>query len=486
MADEDIGGYFSALRLIVDQESFDKGHRAIVTLEMKMKQQTDTSRAARNSWTEFTMGLASSLYVIKNVAEALEKMFGAMVKMNEQTAVTGLNAFKSGMTYETYLNQILGVGVIPGVDKNAFGKEMESANKLQQQALTAGKYDQNTATALALNGITNQSEELYKSTSQFIMDIFNSTLKKMRSDPKHAQSYEQRLTDILGPQSSTVASYLYVTGQNYSDLIGKGQSIRATDTGTSKKSLLTATEVNEIQQRIEEFLKLFSVEGLEGLRPILDAINQSLIDNKDSIISGIKDFSTNLTVFSRVMVKVNDVMQQWGVMFNPLSKEGMEFWKKFFTGQLPLVEGMKPLNQMFAPRPILDSSLRGRQDFSVALGSRSPKADKLRAVMSDAYNRMGYNFWTGKLDNPDINSIAAYSIAYTQMQKGQSIGNVQELIKAMQDIAKRNGVNPGDKIVRIYLNGLEKGSGLEDKEKDLLKQAIYNGVDSLIGAGGAR
>jgi hypothetical protein len=189
MADE-IGGYFARLRLIVDQEDFNKGVRSLSMLTMEVKQTSDKTVTAKDSWKDFMEGLASSIYVIKNVAAALKDMYGAMADTNKQTFAISNAAAGMGMgTRETMT--MLNAGNIAGINEKTMLASLQDMSG-KMGAIMTGKLSVEQGTAMGVLGLGIDTEKDKKAPA-ILSDIVNAALKQARALDPDERDYQSKL-----------------------------------------------------------------------------------------------------------------------------------------------------------------------------------------------------------------------------------------------------------------------------------------------------
>ena len=111
---EEIGGYFARLRLVVAQDDFNQGMRSLILLDAQIKTTGNHTRTATDAWANFTVKLASSIYIIKEVASALKGLFDNVAKSNQATLTTTLAAYTLGMKpneLQTFQNAFGALGI---------------------------------------------------------------------------------------------------------------------------------------------------------------------------------------------------------------------------------------------------------------------------------------------------------------------------------------------------------------------------------------
>jgi hypothetical protein len=189
MADE-IGGYFARLRLIVDQEDFNQGVRSLSMLTMEVKQTSDKTVTAKDSWKDFMVGLGASIYVIKNVAAALKDMYGAMADTNKQTFAISNAAAGMGMgTKET--TTMLNAGNIAGISEKTMLASMQDMSG-KMGAIMTGNLSVAQGTAMGVLGLGIDTEKDKKAPA-ILSDIVNAALKQARALDPGERDYQSKL-----------------------------------------------------------------------------------------------------------------------------------------------------------------------------------------------------------------------------------------------------------------------------------------------------
>lgn len=295
MADE-IGGYFARLRLIVDQEDFNKGVRSLAMMEYEIKQTSDKTATAKNNWKEFITGIAASVYILKTAASALKDMYNAFVQLNAQTLKVDFQAASMGMSPRD-LQSVFNAGAILGISQGAMsGSVGQLSDKLGM--ITKGEMDPKQATYMGGFLGMNFSNEIDKNPVVVLGDVIQAGLNTARGldkkDP-HYQSKLDSIASIIGSLIGDAGRVLYegllsepahkLGLYNWSDLLNQGNKLNFQTKGGMEGAGEFSIADNELKTAWNSIMHELAGAMGEKLTPVIKELVNYLINHKADIES---------------------------------------------------------------------------------------------------------------------------------------------------------------------------------------------------------
>jgi urease accessory protein UreF len=279
-------------------------------LTMEVKQTSDKTVTAKDSWKDFMAGLASSIYVIKNVAAALKDMYGAMADANKQTFGQTNAAAGMGIGAKDF-QSILNGGSLVGISPDVTQKGLQAFKAEMADIRATGTLNTAQATAMGILGLQIDKES-QKSPQAGIADVVDAALKKAvkDGDPGAARVLA---TKAAGGASSLVDAMfdalMNKTSQERGfrtaeDLFSRGSQLNFTTNGGITGASQFTLSLDALTAALGSIGKEASGKVGGALTPLHDALTQWLIDNKAEIeqaINGLVDAIKDVTSLLRII-----------------------------------------------------------------------------------------------------------------------------------------------------------------------------------------
>lgn len=383
MADE-IGGYFARLRLLVDQEDFNKGVRSLAMMEVEIKQTSDKTAVAKNNWKEFVTGIAAGIYIIKSAASALKEMYNAFVDINAKTLKVDFQAASMGMSPRD-LQSVFNAGSILGISQGAMsGSIGQLADKLGM--ITKGELDPKQATYMGGFLGLDFNKEKDKNPTVVLGDIVQAGLNKARGLDKKDPQYQSKLdsiASIIGSLTGDAGRSLYeglmsdsahnLGLNNWSDLSRQGAALNFQTNGGMKGGGSFSIADNELKTAWDSIMKELAGAMGSKLTPVIMELVNFLINHKADIEVVIKTIADVFGAFvhlgefigklfhfdSKAMGKLSaeadlsNVMLDAGMISPNVSKMSEKDKKRFFYDEMaindfnPLLASTNLINPAF-------------------------------------------------------------------------------------------------------------------------------------------
>ena len=335
MADE-IGGYFARLRLIVDQEDFNKGVRSLSMLEYEIKATADRTQTASHNWRDFTVSIAASIYIIKEAAQALKDMYGAIADTNRITAGTVYQATGMGMTGHELQSAEIAGGLF-GVNKGAMDSMLQQMSR-KMGAIKIGQLDVEQARDMALLNDTTGldiSKEMGKKSMDIEYDILRAALsaynKTDKSDTQEIEKIMGLVSTAGGEALVTILEGLINNKEEFPTVESLRKKVEELNL-TRDKSYKGAVGFDEANNELSAAWKslMTDLAGTLGtaLTPVIKDLVNFLITNKDAIHSafdGIAHFVTVLLGLDKVSVARNEGDQLMQKAANEYARTGKPY-----------------------------------------------------------------------------------------------------------------------------------------------------------------
>ena len=467
MADE-IGGYFARLRLIVDQEDFNKGVRSLSMMELEIKQTSDKTAVAKNNWKDFVVGIAAALYIIKDAAAALKEMYGAMVDINKGTMKTSFQANTLGMSPNDLQKTFNALGLF-GISKEAAGSVVQDLG-LKVGAIQGGVLDQAQTLAFAKLGLDPSTLWGKKPT-----DIIDATVdagvnmaRKAGGRPQDVEYASSLINQILGGVGLTLTGGLLSKEANDRGLwnMRDVEKEGARVTFTSPKVLSEGVTGALATARLDTAVGSVKQEaaGVIGgaLAPIQDELTNWLISHKEEIYTLIKGIAEAIIDIDRIMKIIwpKDAGQKAKTAAITDEAQLMKKYNFDSTGLTPS-DKMRFITDQFnsdatgfniAGMPggwakLFHDSINNPRHASVGTASLATSISRIPGDLGLAYSdEMKQNAIT-RLTNL-LTQTSAYTSFIHPNRKG-----IEDLSTSEQEAALMRAGVPQDVTVHLYVNG---------------------------------
>lgn len=343
---EEIGGYFARLRLVVAQDDFNQGMRSLILLDAQIKTTGNHTRTATDDWANFTVKLASSIYIIKEVASALKGLFDSVATSNQATLTTTLAAYTLGMKpneLQTFQNAFGAIGI-----SGPAARATASNLGLAMGAISSGDMSIEQAKYIALLG-GDISQERNKTGTEVATDLTNLALRQLLAGHDSAATITDRLRKAsLGGGLDQIFGFLAdpnnrkVFGiKNMSDFLrvfGKGPTYTTDE--SMQKGTEGATALNAVNTTFGSQWQLFASTVGGDITPALKDLFDYMVENKSSISDAIKelahDFADALKLFigmAKAFEWVASLFGKWTKFTDKMDKD-TDIWNPAVTKKI--------------------------------------------------------------------------------------------------------------------------------------------------------
>jgi len=322
---EEIGGYFARLRLVVAQDDFNQGMRSLILLDAQIKTTGNHTRTATDDWANFTVKLASSIYIIKEVASALKGLFDNVAKSNQATLTTTLAAYTLGMKpneLQTFQNAFGAIGI-----SGPAARATASNLGLAMGAISSGDMSTEQAKYMGLLG-GDISQERNKNGTEVATDLVNLALRQLAAGVSAATITDRLRKASLGGGLDQVFGFLADAKNrklfginNMSDFLryfGKGS------TYTTDKSMQQgsegATALNAVNTTFGSQGQLFASTVGGDIAPALKDLFEYMIKNKSSISDAIKELAHDFAGVIELFIGLAKAFEWVATLFGKWTK----------------------------------------------------------------------------------------------------------------------------------------------------------------------
>ncbi len=334
---EEIGGYFARLRLVVAQDDFNQGMRSLILLDAQIKTTGNHTRTATDDWANFTVKLASSIYIIKEVASALKGLFDNVATSNQATLTTTLAAYTLGMKpneLQTFQNAFGAIGI-----SGPAARATASNLGLAMGAISSGDMSIEQAKYMGLLG-GDISQERNKNGTEVATDLVNLALRQLAAGVSAATITDRLRKASLGGGLDQVFGFLADADNrkrfginNMSDFLrvfGKG-STYTTDESMQQGSE-GATALNAVKTSFSSIGQLFASQVGGDIAPALKDLFEYMAAHKTDIQAITKQLADLFAAILNFLINLTKLLVELGVLqntdpqgekkFNPLNPAG--------------------------------------------------------------------------------------------------------------------------------------------------------------------
>lgn len=264
--DQKIGGYWSSLKLISDKESFNKGKKALKELGNDVKGFAKTVAKLGSLGAGGLLGFVATM-------SSLERRSGLLAK--------SLNV--SGMELTSWRN----TANVAGISADSLTSSMLDLEK-KVNRMKLGEVDINLAKSLGMMGVDFGKFNNASSTDRM------SLVMEKAMGMKNKKTAGELVRNVLGDAGKDMFTYLQMSDKKLSDILAESRALTFTTDSSKKKAMEFDVEMKAVMNSGKEILALFGSELAGELTPLVRAIKQWTIGNRELIKTNIKNFAKDL------------------------------------------------------------------------------------------------------------------------------------------------------------------------------------------------
>jgi hypothetical protein len=275
-------------------------------LTMEVKQTSDKTVTAKDSWKDFMEGLASSIYVIKNVAAALKDMYGAMADTNKQTFAQSNAAAGMGLSDKELQGALQG-GSIIGISPDNMQKGLQAFKAEMSDIRATGTLNTTQGQTMGQLGL-DISKESQKKPETAVADLVDAALARALKDGDPGKA-RVLLTKAAGG-AAAVADAMFdalrnknVQKQGYhtaEDLFNRGNSMNFLSGGGIAGATDFTLENNILLANLASIMSELCGDVGGVLAPYIKDLNTWLETNKPQIQDAIESLTNVIKIAFKV------------------------------------------------------------------------------------------------------------------------------------------------------------------------------------------